>query len=427
MVLRVCRQVLHHQQDAEDAFQATFLVLARKAASLRKGKVVGSWLRSVAYRIALQARRNALRRQAREARASARPPASPSTDVAWREVQLILNEEIERLPDKYQTPFVLCCLEGHSRSEAARQLDLKEGTVWSRLSYARRQLQQRLRRRGIELGAVLAATTLAEGGLASTAPAALVAATLRAATAGGRTIPGVSGEVAGLVRGALKGTAARWKLGLALLFVTAVLGAGWGVSVGPAHPSRPAGASQPAPPGAAKVAQVPEQGEKAAVRLDGHGDPLPDGAVTRLGTVRFNHGRFNHGADLNHLRFTPDGKTILSGGRSRLRLWDAASGAETGQLPQPAPYVSGTTVTLPDSRTLVSLNEEGAGDFVRWWDLSKRTEIRTLKLPVRRSVFSAYHNNVLSPDGTLAAVHVHTPAPSRSPATTAWSPPTSRR
>src|SRR5262245_27252839 len=160
MVLRVCRQVLHHQQDAEDAFQATFLVLARKAASLRRCKVVACWLRSVAYRIALQARRNAGRRQAREARAPARPPASLIADVAWREVQLILNEEIERLPAKYRAPFVLCCLEGHSRSEAARQFGLKEGTVWSRLSYARRQLRQRLRRRGIELGAVLAAAAL---------------------------------------------------------------------------------------------------------------------------------------------------------------------------------------------------------------------------------------------------------------------------
>src|SRR5438067_7818 len=88
MVLRVCRQVLQHQQDAEDAFQATFLVLARKAASLRRSKVIASWLRSVAYRIALQARRNAGRRQAREARTQPRPSASPTADVAWREVQL---------------------------------------------------------------------------------------------------------------------------------------------------------------------------------------------------------------------------------------------------------------------------------------------------------------------------------------------------
>jgi RNA polymerase sigma factor (sigma-70 family) len=406
MVLRVCRQVLQHQQDAEDAFQATFLVLARKAASLRRGKVVASWLHGVAYRIALQARRNAGRRQARESRAPARSPASPAAEVAWLEVQLILNEEIERLPEKYRTPFVLCCLEGRSRSEVARQLVLKEGTVWSRLSYARRQLQQRLRRRGIELGAVLAAAALAEGGMAATAPAALVAATLRTVTAGGKAMVGISGEVAGLVRGALKGmTATKGKLGLALLFMTAVLGAGWGVSVDQALPLQPAGPGQPAPPGTAKVAQVREREEEQAARRDGHGDALPDGAILRLGTIRF-----NHGADLNHLRFTPDGKAILSGGRSRVRLWDAASGAELGQMPQPAQHVSGTTVTLPDSRTLVSLNEEGAGDFVRWWDLSKRTEIRTLKLPVRRQVFSAYHNNALSPDGKLAAIHVHTPA-----------------
>jgi RNA polymerase sigma factor (sigma-70 family) len=406
MVLRVCRQVLQHQQDAEDAFQATFLVLARKAACLRRSKVVAGWLRSVAYRVALQARRNAMRRQAREARTQARPSASPAAEVAWREVQLVLNEEIERLAEKYRTPFVLCCLEGHSRAEVARQLDLKEGTVWSRLSYARRQLRQRLRRRGIELGAVLAAASLAEGGLAAAAPASLVAATLRAATAGGGAAAGVSGEVAGLVNAALKGTAAAWgKLGLALLFLAAVLGAGWGASVGQAPPAKPAEPSRPASPGTAQATHLREQGGKPAVRRDGPGDPLPDGAVVRLGTIRF-----NHGTDLNHLLFTPDGKAILSGGRLLVRLWDAATGAETGQLPPPAQYVSGTTVTLPDSRTLVSLNEEGGGDFVRWWDLSRRAEVRTLKLPVRRRVFSSYHRNALSADGRLAAIHVHTPA-----------------
>src|SRR5262249_28418961 len=173
------------------------------------------------------------RRRPRGPRPRAGGPASPAADVAWREVQLILNEEIERLPEKYRAPFVLCCLEGHSRSEAARQLDLKEGTVWSRLSYARRQLQQRLRRRGIELGAVLAAAALAEGGVAATAPASPVAGSLRTVTGGGRAMIGVSGEVAALVHATLKvTTAARLSLALALLFVTAVLGAGWSVSVG---------------------------------------------------------------------------------------------------------------------------------------------------------------------------------------------------
>src|SRR5262249_4241798 len=159
------------QQDAEDAFQATFLVLARKAASLRQSTVVASWLRSVAYRIALQARRNVGRRQAREACAPARPSSSPAADVACGGVQWSLTEEVEPLAEKYRTAFVLGCVEGKSRSEVARQLDVKEGTVWSRLSYARRQLQQRLRRRGIDLGTVLAAAALAEGGMASTAPA----------------------------------------------------------------------------------------------------------------------------------------------------------------------------------------------------------------------------------------------------------------
>src|SRR5262249_43212854 len=154
----------------------------------------------------------------------------------------------------------------------------------------------------------------------------------------------------------LKAATPRLSLAIGFLVVTAVLAAGLSVSVGQAPPSQPGEPTQAAPAGTAKVAQVREQGEKPAVRLDGHGDPLPEGAILRLGTIRF-----NHGADLNHLLFTPDGKTILSGGRRLVRLWNAADGAEAGQLPPPVQYVSGTTVTLPDSTTLVSVNEEGGG------------------------------------------------------------------
>jgi RNA polymerase sigma factor (sigma-70 family) len=393
MVLRVCRQVLGHQQDAEDAFQATFLVLARKAASLRRSTAVAGWLHGVAYRIALQARRIARRRQAREARAPARPPTDPAGDVAWREVQQILHEEIGRLADKYRTPFVLCVLEGHSRSEVARQLALKEGTVWSRLSGARQQLQRRLRRRGIELGAALAAGALVQAGTA--APALLVSATVRTVMAGGTALAGVSGEVAGLVHAGLRSLAVpRLHWGLALLCVTGLLAVGWGTPAGPA----PAVTVDPA-------ATAKEPVRPPAARTDGHGDPLPDGAVARLGTLRF-----NHGADLSFLVFTPDGKTILSVGRRLVRLWDAATGAELGQLPALAPWMSDTAVTIPDGKTLVNLNQESGGEFVRWWDLAGRNEVRTLKLPVTRRVFSAYHRDALSPDGTLAAVHVHTPA-----------------
>ena len=124
MVWRVCQTVLRQTEDAEDAFQATFLVLARRACSIRKTDSLPSWLHGVAYRIAISARRSALRRTARESELRPGPTTDPAADASWREVQALLHEEVERLPEKYRAPFVLCFLEGRSRAEVARRLGL---------------------------------------------------------------------------------------------------------------------------------------------------------------------------------------------------------------------------------------------------------------------------------------------------------------
>jgi RNA polymerase sigma factor (sigma-70 family) len=225
LVLGVCRHVLQHVHDAEDAFQATFLVLAQSAASVRKGDALACWLHGVAYRVAMRAKRDAARRRHYEKQVP--PRAHPSWDQAWREVQAVLDEEIQRLPETYRGPFILCCLDGKSRAEAAAELGLKEGTVWSRLAEARRRLQQRLARRGVTLTAVLGALAVSQTVRASAVPAGLVNATVQGVALGP---PILSTRVSALAEGVgMTLVLTRWKLATLVLAAVGLLAAGGGL------------------------------------------------------------------------------------------------------------------------------------------------------------------------------------------------------
>jgi RNA polymerase sigma factor (sigma-70 family) len=202
MVLGVCRRLLADAHEAEDAFQATFLVLVHKAAAISRPELLGPWLHGVAHRIAGRARQ-AARRRAREREAVTMPDGDPAVEVVWRELRQVLDEELGRLAQKYRAPLVLVYLQGKTTEEAARLLGCPKGTVLSRLARGRDRLRDRLVRRGV----VLSVWTLAMALVEKAAPAAVAAGMVQAAvlTAAGKAAAGViPATVAALAKGELQ-------------------------------------------------------------------------------------------------------------------------------------------------------------------------------------------------------------------------------
>ncbi|AWM40905.1 ECF RNA polymerase sigma factor SigM [Gemmata obscuriglobus] len=386
MVLRVCRRVLRHEQDAEDAFQATFLTLARRAAAVRKGEALASWLHGVACRTAASARRAAARRRAHEERARLAPVTAPGEEFAWREVQSALDEEVQRLPEKYRAVFVPCCLEGESRAEVARQLGEKEGTVSSRLAEARNLLRRRLARRGITLSALLTAVAVTQGTGRGGVPAALARSTVRAAGMLARgASAGVSHRVLTLIG---RGGVNRPGLVTGALVLT-LLAAGLVVGAATTADQPPAGDSPVRSPVAALA---PEEPVRNPERTDRHGDPLPEGAVARIGTQRFRHG----GGSVNRVLPTPDGKMLVSKnyyGDASVLVWELATGRLLHQFP--GHYKENRAVALsPDGKTLAL----GQDKVIRFYDLTSGKEVRNLSSSIGGTDGLAF-----SPDGKVLA------------------------
>jgi RNA polymerase sigma factor (sigma-70 family) len=228
MVLGVCRRLLGHAQDAEDAFQATFLVLARKAASVVPRDRVANWLYGVAYRTALAARTAAAKRRAKE-REAAKPEAVEDR-TGW-ELRSLLDRELSRLPGHYRLPILLCDLEGKTRAQAARQLGWPEGTLSCRLARARRLLAGRLACRGLAFCGGLLAVLSEQGAASARVPGGLAVSTIQAATrvaAGQAATPGgVPARVAALAEGVLRAMkVARLKIATAAVLLLTTLGVG---------------------------------------------------------------------------------------------------------------------------------------------------------------------------------------------------------
>jgi RNA polymerase sigma factor (sigma-70 family) len=379
LVLGVCRGVLRHAQDAEDAFQATFLVLARMASTIRKRDALANWLYGVALRTARKARQAMSTRRRHEQQARPPAPEPPVAEAALHEVQIILHEEVERLPEKFRRPFVLCCLGDRSRAEAARELGWKEGTVSGRIAQARALLQARLARRGVALSAALTAAALTPAG----APAAVARAAV--AFAAGRASNAVSAEAAALARGVVRAlfvTKLQVVAGVALALAL-VLGGGLLARSGSQPP-------EGRPPGAAPAPAQPEPGA-GKVRTDALGDPLPPGVVARMGSVRLWHAGMVMG-----LSFTPSGKLASGGADATVRLWDGPSGKELLRVPAGESWVRGLAVSR-DEKLLAA-----GGDAVFVWDTATGKRLRRLqhdKVSTYSVAFAPDGKRLVSGDG----------------------------
>jgi RNA polymerase sigma factor (sigma-70 family) len=180
-VLRLCVRVLGDSPDAEDAFQAAFLVLARRASSLSRPELLGNWLYGVAYRTALKVRADAARRQTSGRDGHAVDCANPAEEAAGRELRRMLDYELSRLPDRYRVPVVLHYLEGYTQEEVAQLLGCPRNTIATRLARARERLRGRLARSGVVLSTGGLAAALSEEASAGL-PTTLLDATLKAAT-----------------------------------------------------------------------------------------------------------------------------------------------------------------------------------------------------------------------------------------------------
>jgi RNA polymerase sigma factor (sigma-70 family) len=303
LVRGVCRRVLGRGPDVDDAFQATFLLLARKAGAGGWGATVGPWLHAAAWRISRKARVAAARRCRHEAYAEPLATVSePSAGAVWRELGLILDDELGRLPERLRAPLMLCYLEGLTRDEAARRLGLPLGTLKERLARGRALLRVRLSRRGVAPAVAGLAAALTEAPISSA-----TAATLARAAAGYVAGAAVAPRVAALLVG-IRPVIAFWATAGAGVVLTAAMLA----VAASREQGRPDVDALP-PVASATGAPAPD-----APRTDLHGDPLPPGAVARLGTVRLR--------PVAAAEFTSGGKAIVTGANTGLRLWDTATG-----------------------------------------------------------------------------------------------------
>ncbi len=324
MLLDLCRRLVGERL-ADDVLQATFLVLARKARSIHRRDSLVNWLYGVAQRLARQARLTEAARRRREQQVATERGQATNSDPGWDELLRVLDEELQRLPARYRSPLLLCYLEGLTQDEAAKQLGWSLSTLRRQLERGRDLLRARMTHRGATLGAALFAGLLAPSVARAILTAELRQATLTTALAGVRGTA-VSASILVIANGGMRMTTLT-KASILSALVLALSGvfAGVGWMMGRAtEAENPPG--QPRAGLSSRLADArPGEAPKAPVAgRDRFNDPLPKGALARLGTVEFRHGGPSLGR--RSLTFTADGKHLVSVGGGWARRWDLATG-----------------------------------------------------------------------------------------------------
>lgn len=327
MVLGVCQRLLRDPADVEDAFQAAFFVLARKAGSIRKVNSIGSWLHGVARRLAHKCRVAQARRSVHERESSRQEMFEPSDAITWNELRGVLDDELAKMDGMFRAPLVLCFLEGRTQDEAARQLGLSKRTLRRRLERGRERLRNRLTRRGISLSAGLTATWLTESSSSATVPSSLASTTAKAAIGFLDNVAvqsTLTPRVAELSKEMLRTMSfSTVRVASFCLLLTGLLGLGGGlIAFHAMDSSENLDEAQPDPIQSTNTAMAVRPNAEGRDRF---GDPLPSNVVARLGTMRLRHGGGPYAA-----AYSPDGKRLasVSSTDNTIRIWDALDGKE---------------------------------------------------------------------------------------------------